>query len=320
MSPASSLAAAKATSGSANAADPAIHPARDAFDRIATCYDDNFTDSLIGRLQREAVWRHLGGLLRAGDRILDLGCGTGADAMLLARRGMEVEALDVSQQMIAEARRKIDAEGLAGRITTSVLAMEDLGAWDRQSCLSIQPSRKARESETTESDRQDCLSHLTPFDAAISNFGAINCVQHLRPVALALGGLIRPGGHVVVGAISRFCLWEAVFYSLQGRVPSAARRWSNGGRVVASLGASAGFTVYYRPVHEIVEAFRPEFRLRRHSGVGVLVPPTYLEAHARRFPKLMRLAARIDQSIAAWPVCRAAADHTLLVFRRERLT
>lgn len=289
-------AAAKATGASAQAANAAAHPVRDAFDRIAPAYDDDFTDSLIGRLQREAVWNHLDALLASGARILDLGCGTGADAIHFARRGMQVEALDVSERMVAEAQRKIASEGLAGRITARVLAIEDLGAWDRQSCL----------------------SHQAPFDAAISNFGAINCVQHLRPVALALSRLIRPSGHVAVCLISRFCLWETVFYGLQGQFAKATRRWSNGGRAGASFDGSAGFTVYYRAVREIVEAFQPEFRLQAHSGVGILVPPTYLEARARRVPKLTKLAARIDQSITAWPVCRAAADHTLLVFRRER--
>lgn len=335
MSPTSSVAAtnavervANATGVSAQATAAAAHPARDAFDRIAPSYDNDFTDSLIGRLQREAVWRHLDALFSTGDRILDLGCGTAADAIHLARRGIEVEAVDVSDRMIAEAQQKIAAEGLAGRITTSILAIEDLGAWDRQSCLSTQVSHAPRPGDRSESDRhqyeaskndrQDCPPHHPPFDGVISNFGALNCTQHLRPVAIALSRLTRPGGHLALCLISSFCLWETVFHGLQRHFAKAARRWTNGGRAAASFNGSAGFTVYYHPVREIVRAFQPEFRLQRHSGIGILVPPTYLEAPARRVPKLLKLAASIDQSMATWPVCRAAADHTLLVFTRER--
>jgi SAM-dependent methyltransferase len=306
----------------------AAHAVRDAFDRIARSYDEDFTDSLIGRLQREAVWRHLGGLYRSGDCILDLGCGTGADALELARRGMQVEAVDVSEQMIAEARRKIAAAGMAARISTRVLAIEGL-TWNRQSCLSTQtpdtPSQAAAEDRdnapeaTNQQDRQEYLSHPAPFDGAISNFGALNCVQHLQPVSRALAGLIRPGGYLALGLISPFCLWETAYYALQGRLSKAARRWSNGGRAFASFNGSAGLTVHYHRVREMVETFQPQFRLERHSGIGILVPPTYLEQQARRVPKLTKLASTIDESLQACPLLRAAADHTLLVFRRERV-
>jgi SAM-dependent methyltransferase len=279
---------------------------------MAASYDEDFTDSLIGRLQREAVWRQLGGLLRTGDRILDLGCGTGADALHCARRGMEVEAVDVSRRMIDEARRKISAEGLAAPITARVAAIEDLARWDGQSSLSTQASHSP-----PEADAQNDLSYSL-YDGVISNFGALNCVPHLRPVALGLGRLVRPGGYLALGLISRFCLWETLFHSLHGRFSKAARRWGNGGRATVSLNGSAGFAVYYRPVREVIEAFRPEFRLERRYGIGILVPPSYLEPHARRVPDLTKLAARIDQSITQWPICRAAADHTLLLFRRER--
>lgn len=46
-------------------------------------------------------------------RVLDLGCGTGHDALALARRGFEVEGVDYSQVAIDEARRLAEAEGLA---------------------------------------------------------------------------------------------------------------------------------------------------------------------------------------------------------------
>jgi len=320
VSPPSSLPGASLTPSlaTAHAAGADDQPVRDAFDRIAECYDDDFTDSLIGRLQREAVWRRLDALFAPGARILDLGCGTGADAIYLARRGIEVEAVDLSQRMIAEAQRKIAAERLAGRITAGVLAIEDLSAWDRQSSAQGEIFEGDTTGTAREDDRQDCRS-CQAFDGVLSNFGAINCVRDLRPVALALSRLIRPGGHLALCLISRFCLWETVFYSLHGRFAKAARRWSNGGRATGSLPGSGRFPVHYRPVREVVEAFQPEFRLERHSGIGILVPPTYLEPHARRVPKLVKLAARIDHCITTWPVARAAADHTLLVFRRERV-
>src|SRR5215468_6557016 len=43
---------------------------------------------------------------KAGERILDLGCGTGALSAEIAARGAEVLGVDRSEEMIAQARKK----------------------------------------------------------------------------------------------------------------------------------------------------------------------------------------------------------------------
>lgn len=50
--------------------------------------------------------------LRKGARVLDVPCGFGRHARLLARRGMQVVAVDLSPAMIAEARRGGPQPGL----------------------------------------------------------------------------------------------------------------------------------------------------------------------------------------------------------------
>src|ERR1700750_2212382 len=78
-----------------------------AFDRIAEDYDRRFTDSLIGRAQRDAVWKVLRKTFRRNDKVLELNCGTGEDAIYLAGNGISVVALDASQQMIATAEQRL---------------------------------------------------------------------------------------------------------------------------------------------------------------------------------------------------------------------
>ena len=41
-----------------------------------------------------------------GKRLLDLGCGTGSITMLLAQKGYRITAVDLSADMLAQARRK----------------------------------------------------------------------------------------------------------------------------------------------------------------------------------------------------------------------
>jgi ubiquinone/menaquinone biosynthesis C-methylase UbiE len=56
----------------------------------------------------------------AGQRVLDLGTGTGAVARALARRGCEVTGLDPSPELLVAAARLADEEGLAVRFVRGV--------------------------------------------------------------------------------------------------------------------------------------------------------------------------------------------------------
>src|SRR6185503_15180231 len=55
--------------------------------------------------------------LRPGQRVLDLACGTGNLAMLAARAGCVTSGLDIATNLIAQARRRAEAEGLAIEFT-----------------------------------------------------------------------------------------------------------------------------------------------------------------------------------------------------------
>jgi SAM-dependent methyltransferase len=84
------------------------------FDRIAWIY------GLLFPLQRRDFRRSLGELSRRlalprGARILDIGCGSGALASVLAQRGNTVRAVDASTRMVATARRLLARAGLQGR-------------------------------------------------------------------------------------------------------------------------------------------------------------------------------------------------------------
>lgn len=65
--------------------------------------------------------------LRAGDRVLDLGCGPGVYAHRLARRGVRVLGLDASHRSVEHASAVADAEGLPAEFRVANYLVDDLG-------------------------------------------------------------------------------------------------------------------------------------------------------------------------------------------------
>jgi phosphoethanolamine N-methyltransferase len=56
--------------------------------------------------------------LRPGMRVLDVGCGLGGSAFLMAREyGVSVHGIDVSVNMLASARERLRSQGLAPQVT-----------------------------------------------------------------------------------------------------------------------------------------------------------------------------------------------------------
>lgn len=256
-----------------------------AFDSIAEQYDDIFTRSLIGRAQRDTVWDVLRTIFRPGDRVLELNCGTGEDAMFLATLGVSVVACDASERMINVATRRTQSVPQGAEIQFEACPTEHIAD----------------------------LRDRGPFDGALSNFSGLNCVPDLLGTAQRLATLIRPGGSLVLVLSSRFCLWESVWYLAQGKPIRAGRRWK--GKVTASLG-SIDLEVRYPTVWGISRLFRPFFVLRARRGVGVAIPPSYVEGLARKYPEALRKLQAFDRKVASWPVCRSIGDHTLLVLER----
>jgi len=240
------------------------------FDALAAQYDSLWSESAIGRRQRAAVWRCVDPLFQEGEHILDVGCGTGVDAVHFITRGLRVSGIDASPGMVAVA---------AGRgVSARCLAIEDLGT--------LRGS----------------------FDGAISDFGALNCVADLEPVAASLGRLIRAGGYLAVCLAGRLCAWETLHYLRRGRLRKAFRRWHPAGSR-----ASLGVRVYYPTVRRLARVFGSHFHLVRWCGIGLLVPPSYVAGLAES--AVARFAAA-DRRLAHLPVLRALADHRLLIMRR----
>jgi ubiquinone/menaquinone biosynthesis C-methylase UbiE len=257
------------------------------FDHVAETYDAVFTNSLIGRAQRDSVWKELDRCFHPGQRVLELNCGTGVDAVYLAERGVEVVACDVAPRMIQVARQRMSRLRDSARLDFRVLATEQIAG----------------------------LAGEGPFDGVFSNFAGLNCVPDLSAVARDLARLLAPGATALLCMAGHTVAWEIIWYMGQGNPRKALRRFERGG-TIGRLADGVTVKVHYPSARTMAHIFAPEFRLVRLKGVGVTVPPSYVESLARRFPGVLRTLADVDRLLSRLPVVRTLADHLLLEFQR----
>jgi hypothetical protein len=157
------------------------------------------------------------------------------------------------------------------------------------------------------------LRSADTFDGAFSNFSGLNCVSDLTQAANDLASLLSTNAALVICLSTRFCLWEMIWFLLHGNVRKAFRRCS--GHTTATVGDFA-VDVYYPTVRKLQQLFAPSFVMRSCKGVGVVVPPSYVETWMSSRPKLLRMLCAIDRIVSSLPGFRVLGDHMVLHFER----
>ena len=264
-----------------------LHETQDAFDSVAADYDGNRGNNALVQDMRTEMWRWLDATFAPASRLLDLGCGTGLDAVRLAQLGHHVTATDWSPAMVRRTRERAAHEQLSERVQALSIGAHELRQLDGDEA----------------------------FDGAYSNLGALNCVPDLGSVARECARLLKPGGALVFTVIGRICPWEIAYYLRRRRWARVKVRFGHG-LVPVGMNERTVWTAYYTP-NEFYRPFRSHFRLTHHRGLCVFAPPPYLtsvrERHALWYERLWRM----DRRAAGWPLLRNIGDHFLMVMRKR---
>lgn len=282
-----------------------------AFDAFAADYDDAFTHSQLGEWLRPRVWHHLSRHFQPGDHILELACGTGEDALWLARHGMHVTATDGSAEMVRVAAAKAARAGLSDKVQVYQLSLQELS---EQSAVSSQQLPAFSTSFTIyhSSPPTHHAARTTQYAGVLSNFGGLNTIEELRPLAQSLASLVKPGGKAILVPMGPVCPWELVWYGSHGDLKTAMRRR---GRAQAKIGDTT-IPIWYPSARRIREAFTPWFHPLQTESLGFWLPPSYLEHLIHRWPRFFRALNRLDKITA--PLLRGWGDHVMIVLQRTQ--
>jgi len=163
--------------------------------------------------------------ITVGDRVLEIGCGTGTLAILCAEKSTSVMAFDISSDMLEIARKKIEERNLGDRIH-----LKQMGATEMD---------KAFDDETF-----DKIVSTLVFSELYSDEQRYVLKESYR--VLKLGGLI-----IVADEIRPRSLAKRILHSLV-RIPLVAITYvltqtsTKPVRDIEGLLASAGFHIIYR--------------------------------------------------------------------------
>lgn len=266
--------------------DP-LRQTQEAFDSVAADYDGRRGNNELIQDMRAEMWRWLDAVFPGHCRLIDIGCGTGLDAVRMAKLGHSVTATDWSNQMALRTAERARRESVADRVEALPIGAQDLAR----------------------------LRDAGRYDGAYSNLGPLNCVPDLGSVSRECFRLLKPGGRLVFTVIGRLCPWEAVHYGVRGRWARVRIRFA-AQFVPVGMNRRTIWTHYYWP-RELYRHFREHFALEQYRGVCVFAPPPYLTSVRDQHPRWYERLWRLDRRLAGWPLLRNCGDHFLIILKRR---
>jgi SAM-dependent methyltransferase len=260
----------------------------EAFDSASEEYDftigHNYINTWIRRRSIEEVLRFAG----PEDSLVEIGCGTGAEALELSRHVRFILATDVSEEMIKLVRKKVKAKRLEGRVVPYRVRASNID--------SVRPILAGREPKL-----------------AYSFNGALNCEPDLPRFVSGISDLLPVGGHFVCSIRNTLCVWEAASVAgllKYGKVISRKKR-----PIMVSVGGHDIPATYYSP-REFERFFSPAFVPVRRVGLPSIMPPAYMNAYFLKLGPLASLLREAEGRMAGHFPLNSLGDQTLFVFRK----
>jgi len=221
-----------------------------------------------------------------GSSILELNAGTGVDAVFLAEQGYKVYATDISEKMISVLMSNAKAQMSNGLIKAEVSSF----------------------GEITQINEND-------FDAVVSNFGGLNCINDFSKLSGDLAAKLKPNGLFIAVVMNRICPWEIFYYIVTLKFGEAFRRFRKTG-IMADLNGEKVQTYYFTP-GEFTAAFSRNFTKVKLFSLALNTPPPYLLGIYNRLKPLVKLWMKLDEIFMGIPILNQMGDHFIIVMKKK---
>jgi ubiquinone/menaquinone biosynthesis C-methylase UbiE len=251
------------------------------FDQAAINYDQTFTHTEIGKMQRALVYNELSKHLKSVKNILEINCGTGEDAIWFAKQNFTVTATDISPKMIEVAKSKAN-------LNFSVADINSIAT-------------------TFEGEK---------FDLLFSNFGGLNCLSQseLENFFVNSHAILTEKGQLALVIMPKNTLWERFYFLAKAQFKNINRRKKES--VMAQVDGENVHTYYYNP-KDIVNLAKANFDPVVIKPIGFFVPPSYLDGFFKNKKGLLRFLNRLEQGIKNITALSKYADHYLIILQKR---
>jgi len=249
----------------------------------------------IGEHMREVFRRHLTTAFSRGHRVLEIGCGTGIDAVWLAQSGIDVVATDISREMVKRAEARAESLGLGNLVHARRVAANEIEVLGEEFGPDV-------------------------FDGAYCHAGALNMDPNLRNVPHQLARLMRRHALFVCSVINKTSLFEIVFYLAVLRPRKAFRRLNRVVPIPISrrdpLNRYAVPTRFYSPA-EVGRIFAADFSVVGTQGLQVFLPPSNLADEYEQLRPLFVPLEQIEEWLSNHRPMNAWGHHTIITLQRS---
>ncbi len=261
---------------------------QEAFDSASEEYDFTISHNFINTWIRKRSIRELLQLVKPEDVLLEIGCGTGAEAIQISKNVRQIIATDISQGMLNLLRQKINAKKLENILPVQARAAN---------ISSIAPLIDGGKVRT-----------------AYSFNGALNLEPDIGKFPLELSKLVNRGGYFVCSVRNIFCLSETIAHAAVLQADKLAPRRDQ--PTMVSVGG-IDIPAFYYSTRFMSKLFRPYFRLRKLVGLPAFLPPAYLNDYCIRFRPVTSLLERLETVLAERFPFNRLSDQTMFVFQRR---
>lgn len=259
-----------------------------AFDSASEEYDFTISRNFINTWIRQRSIGVLRRFIRADDLLLEIGCGTGAEALEISRNVDGIIATDISRRMVDLLAMKVRARRLGGTVVPLLL-----GASELSKLGGLIGDRKIR--------------------VAYSFNGALNCEPRLERFASGLHSLLEPSGYFICSIRNTVCASEMVSHALVLQFDKATPRKRQ--PIMVSVGGRDIPSTYFPP-SRFVSFFKPLFAVRETIALPALLPPAYLNDYYLRLRTHMPLLEKLDPLLSGRFPFNRLGDQTLFVLQR----